>query len=61
MTTLVEVEWGLTGFPSRIPYSITVFDIKVSATIVHRYIVVTIAGDATELGIFLEAVTAGGV
>ena len=61
MTALVEVEWGLTGFPSRIPYSITVFDIKVSAAIVHRYIVVTIAGDATELGIFVEAVTAGGV
>ena len=69
MTALVEVERGLTRLPTWIPYyclvSLTpcllVYNIKVSPAIVHRYVVVAIAGDATELGILVEAVAASGV
>jgi hypothetical protein len=61
MTTLVEVERGLTGLPARIPDSIAILNIKVPTPIVHRYIVVTITGDATELGILIKAVSTCGV
>ena len=61
MTALVEVERRLTGFPPRVPHGLTIFDVEVAATIVHRYVVVTIAGDTAELRILIEAVTAGSV
>ena len=61
MTALVEVERRLTGLPTRIPHGIAILDVEVAATVVHRYVVVTIAGDTTELRILVEAVTAGGV
>ena len=59
MTTLVEVERRLTGLPTRVPYRFAILDVEIAATIVHRYVVVAIAGNPTELGILIEAVTAG--
>jgi hypothetical protein len=61
VTALVEVERSLTGLPSRIPYSIAILDIEISTAVVHRYIIVAITGDAAELCILIEAVTASGV
>ena len=61
VTALVEVEWRLAGLPSWIPYRVAVLDVEVTASIVHRHIVVAIAGDATELGVLVEAVAASGV
>ena len=61
MTALVEVEGCLTRFPTRVPYGIAILDVEIASTIVHRYVVVTIAGDTTELRILVEAITAGGV
>ena len=61
MTALVEVERRLAGLPSRIPNGIAILDIEVATAIIHRYIIVAIARDATELGILVEAVAACGV
>ena len=61
VTALVEIERCLTGLPSWIPYRIAIFDVKVSASIIHRHIVVAIARDAAELRILVEAVAASGV
>ena len=65
MSALVEVEWRLAGFPTRIPNrALSIFlinDVKVSATVVHRYPIVTIAGDAAEFCILVEGVSTSGV
>ena len=61
MTALVEVERRLTGLPTWVPNGISILDVEVAPAIVHRYVVVAIAGDATELGILVEAVAASGV
>ena len=69
MTALVEVERCLTGLPSGIPdyglVSLTpcllVYYIKVSPAIVHGYIIVTIAGNAAELGVLIEGIAACGI
>ena len=54
MTALVEIEWSFAGLPSWVPNGVAILDIKVSATIVHWYIVVTITSDTAELGILVE-------
>ena len=61
MTALVAVEGSLTGFPTWIPYSTAVVDVEVTTTGIHRYAVVAIACDATELGIFIEVVATGSI
>ena len=61
VTALIEVEGCLAGLPAWVPDGVAVLDIEVSSAIVHRYIVVAIAGDTTELGILVEAVAAGGI
>jgi hypothetical protein len=54
MTALVEIEWSFAGLPSWVPNGVAILDIKVSATIVHWYIIVTITSDTAELGILVE-------
>ena len=54
MTALVEIEWSFAGLPTWVPNGVAILDIKVSATIVHGNIVVTITGDTAELGILVE-------
>jgi hypothetical protein len=61
VAALVEVEWSLARFPTWIPNGIAVFDIKVSTAVVHWYIIVAIAGDATELGILIERIATSGI
>jgi hypothetical protein len=61
MATLVEVEWRLAGLPPRVPDSVAVLDIEIPTSIVHRYIIVAITGDAAEFGILVERIAAGGV
>jgi len=54
MTALVEIEWSFAGLPSWVPNCVAVLDVKVSATIIHGNIVVTITSDTAELGILVE-------
>ena len=61
MTALVEVERCLAGLPSWIPHGVAILDVEITATIVHRHIVVAITRDATELGILVETVTSSSV
>ena len=61
VTALIEVERRLARLPAWVPDGVAVLDIEVSSAIVHRYIVVAIAGDTTELGILVEAVAASGI
>ena len=59
MAALIRVERRLAGFPTGIPNGSVVVDVEVASTIVHGYSVVSVAGDAAELGILVEVVTAG--
>ena len=61
MTALIKVERCLARFPTRIPYGIAILDVEIPPAIIHRHVVVAIAGDTTELGILIEAVAAGSV
>ena len=56
MSALIVVEWCSARFPSWAPYRVAVLDIEVSPVVVHRHVVVTIASDASELSVFVEAV-----
>ena len=59
MTALVRVEWSLARLPARVPHRAVVVDVEIASAIVHRHTVVAIAGDATELCVFVEVVTSG--
>jgi len=61
MTALVEVEWRLARFPTWIPHGIAILDVEITPAVVHRHVVVAIAGDTAELGILVEAVATSGV
>ena len=55
---LIAVEFGTARLPSGIPYRPVVVDIKISAAIIHRHAVVTVAGNAAELRVLAKRVTA---
>ena len=57
VTALVAVEWSFAGFPSGVPHGVAILDIEIATAIVHRHAVVSVAGDATELGILVEGIT----
>ena len=57
MTALVRVERSLARLPTRIPYSTIIIDIEITAAIIHRNTIITIASDTTELSILVEIVT----
>lgn len=61
VSALILVERGLAGFPTGVPYRVAILDIEITATGVHRYAVVAIAGDAAEFGILVEGISSGGV
>lgn len=61
VAALVEVRRRFARFPSGRPYRSAVVDVKVSSAAVHRHVVVAVAGDAAELGVLVESVSAGGV
>ena len=61
MTALIEVEWRLTGFPTRVPHGIAILDVEITPAVVHRHVVVAIAGDTAELSVLVEAVATGGI
>ena len=54
VAALVEIEWRLAGLPSGIPHAAIVVDVEVASAVIHRHIIVAIARDAAELGIFVE-------
>lgn len=57
MAALITVEWGLARLPAGTPHNVSVLNIKVSAAVVHRYVIVAVARDAAEFGILIERVT----
>ena len=61
MTALVVVEWGFAGLPPRVPYAVAIFQVEIPPAIVHRHVVVAVAGNAAELGVFVEGVASCGV
>ena len=61
MSALVGVERRAARFPSRTPYRVAILDVEIASVVVHRHIVVAIAGDAAELGILIETISTGGV
>ena len=61
MAALIEVQRSLAWLPARRPDHAAVVDIEISSTVVHRDIVVAIAGDATELRVFVEGISTGRV
>src|ERR1017187_7364305 len=52
---------GLGGFPTGIPNGSVVINIKVAAAQIHRNIVIAVAGQTAEFGVFPEGITPGGV
>ena len=68
MTALVFVQWSLARFPSGIPYdsllfplSTLLYNVEIAAAIIHGNAIVTITGNAAELGVFKERVAPGGI
>ncbi len=50
----VAVKLCLYRFPPRIPYILSVIDIKVTAAVINRNVIIPVTGQATETGIFIE-------
>jgi hypothetical protein len=61
VVALIVVEIGLSGLPAGIPNGVSIFDIVIAATCVDWHVVVAVAGETPELGIFVEAVAASRV
>ena len=61
MTTFIEVERSLHGFPSRTPDAVAILDIEISASVVHRHIIISIPSKPAELGILEKRITASRV
>ena len=61
MTTFVTIQRSLARLPSRIPNRLSVFHVEITSDAVHRHAVVTITGNAAELSIFVEIITASGI
>ena len=57
MTALIAVERGLAWFPTWVPHYVAVLYIEVTAAIVHWHVIVAVARNAAEFGIFVERVT----
>ena len=57
VAALVAVEWCLARFPPWVPYGIAILDVEIATAVIHRHSVVTVTGDATELGILVERIT----
>ena len=61
VTALVEIQWRLARFPSRIPDVAVVVNVKVASAIIHRYVVVAIAGDTSEFGVLVERIASSSI
>ena len=61
VTAGVFVQFSLHRFPSGIPDGAVVIDIEIAAAIVHRHIVVPVAGNPAKARIPIEAVSSGGI
>ena len=58
VAALVAVKLGLHGGPARVPDSVAVFDVEVSAAHVYRHVVVAVTGDTAQARVLIEAVSA---
>lgn len=56
MTALIEVQRCAARLPSWIPDGVSIFQIEVTAVVVHRNVVVTIASQTAEFGVLIERV-----
>ena len=61
VAAFICVQRCLYGLPSRVPYSISVFDIDVETILIQRQIVIPVAGDPAQFCIFIERITACGI
>ena len=61
VATLVTVECSLAGLPGGRPYVAAFIDVEVASPVVHRHVVVAVAGDAAELGVLVEGIASGGI
>ena len=59
VAALVRIQLGFHRHPARIPDSISIFDVVVTAAEVHGAVVVAVAGQAQQLGVFVEAIASG--
>ena len=57
----VCIEWRLGRLPARVPDAVPILDIVVATALIERTVVITIPGDAEELRILVEGVSAGRV
>ena len=58
MAAFIGIELGAHRLPSGVPDRIAVFDIEVFAVIIIRNIVIAVAGNSQQLGIFIECIAA---
>ena len=61
VAALVKIQLGLGGLPAGIPDGFAVFNIVVTAVRIRRYVIITVAGDAPQLGVLVKAVAARSV
>ena len=61
MAALIEVEWCLARFPTRIPHGVAVADIEIATAIVHRHTIIAITCQTAEFGILVKGVATGSV
>ena len=61
VSALVEIQWRLARLPSRIPDVSVVVNVEVASTIIHRYVVVAIAGDTSEFGVLVERIASSSI
>ena len=61
VTAFIIVQRGLRWLPARVPYGITIFNVIVASTLIGWTIIVAVAGQTKQLGIFIEGIAAGGI
>ena len=54
VTALIEIKRGLARLPAWRPYGSVVVDVEIPSAIVHRNVVITIAGNTAELCVLIE-------
>ena len=61
MTTFVAIQLRFAGLPTRAPHRFSIVDIKILSATIHRYIIVTITRNTTELGIFIKRISSSSI
>ncbi len=57
----IAVQLSFDGLPAGVPDRVAILDVEVAAAVVHRHVIVAVAGDAAQSGIAVEAIAAGGI